>query len=291
MQPPGSRGPRGAHFWLGIPFADKVSGDKRWTLPEPHPGWEGTKTFTEDPERCIQFGLPFEEVPKKGYFGVEDCLTLDVIAPAFASDRVPTGKERLPVFVWIHGGGNVLGKPGDLTQNRLVPEEKVIIVGVRYRLGPLGMFSHAALRETGIPTANFALEDIILSLKWVQQNISAFGGDPDRVTIQGESAGAVNTYSLLLSPRASGLFHGAIMQSGLAATTPRKEAETALTDGGRPNNSADTIAKLLVQQGHANNKSDAQNMVGHSARCRAGGTAKRCGSPRPPQCLSSVTRR
>ncbi|PHR92660.1 MAG: hypothetical protein COA69_07475 [Robiginitomaculum sp.] len=241
----------GTHMWLGIPYAQSISGENRWTLPKPNQGWSGRKEFIQDPERCMQFGTPTEKLPEIGYFGVEDCLSLDVIAPKSALEKAKADGKKLPVMFWIHGGGNTLGQPGDLTVNRLVPEENVILVAVRHRLGPFGAFSHQALRDSNIPTSNFGLEDIILSLHWVQENIEIFGGDPNNVTLIGESAGAVNAFSLLLSPRAKGLFHRTILQSGSSTTTPVAEAETPEKRGGKHNSSADIVAKLLVLKGKA----------------------------------------
>ncbi|MBV1900406.1 MAG: carboxylesterase family protein, partial [Kordiimonadaceae bacterium] len=234
----------GMHMWFGIPYAGPVSGENRWTMPSAPEAWSTPKDLTANPEDCYQFGKPFDELPPAGHIGVEDCLTLDVMAPAFKTDEIPTGKDRLPVIVWIHGGGNAIGYPGDLTHNKLVPEENVVVVAPRYRLGPFGWFSHAAVRETGVQTANFGLEDLIYSLRWVQENIAEFGGDPENITLVGESAGGVNIFSLILSPRAKGLFHKTIMQSGVSFTTTRSSAENRETDTipGRLNNSADIVA-------------------------------------------------
>ena len=224
----GFAAPNGTHMWPGIPFAESVSGEHRWTLPRPHEGWPGTLSLLDHPQPCFQFGQPLDSLPEEGHIGIEDCLTLDVIAPVFAPDAVPTGDSKLPVMVWVHGGGNTIGEPFDLTKNRLVPDENIILVSLRYRLGPFGWFSHPALRETGVPSSNFGTEDIIAGLQWVQNNISAFGGDADNVTLFGQSAGGVNTFSMMLSPHAKGLFHQAIIQSGSSSTATRVSAENSL---------------------------------------------------------------
>ena len=255
--------PGSTHMWLGIPFSEPVSGERRWRMPTPHRGWDGTRSFVDDPELCFQFGQPFEKLPEQGHFGVEDCLTLDIIAPAFQPDAIPTGDDSLPVMVWVHGGGNTIGGPQELTKNRLVPEENIILVSIRYRLGPFGWFSHSALRETGVPSSNFGTEDMITALQWVQENIGAFGGDPDNVTLAGQSSGGINIFSLMLSPRAKDLFHRAIIQSGGAATTSRVDAENSLGDPepGVFNNSADITTSLLVSQGVASDDLAAQALV------------------------------
>ena len=255
--------PNGTHMWLGIPFADAVSGERRWTLPASAKSWSGTREFDEKPEPCLQLVKPKDMLPNAGYIGVEDCLTLDISAPAFSSLNVPTGTDRLPVMVWIHGGGNTVGEPGNFADNLLVVEDNVIVVGLRYRVGPFGWFSHKSLRETGISSANFGLEDLIAALKWLQDNIEVFGGDPDNVTIFGVSAGAYNIFGLLVSPRSKGLFHRTIMQSGSSSTTRRTYAENSQHDPepGDENNSSDIISRLLVADGMATDENVARKAI------------------------------
>ncbi|WP_417450165.1 carboxylesterase/lipase family protein [Kordiimonas sp.] len=248
------------HVWTGIPYAGPVGGVHRWTMPQAPEPWTGQREFTEQPPYCPQFSFDAGAIPEKGYIGEENCLTLDVYAPAAAS---ADGTEKRPVMVWLHGGGNTLGAAGDLTRNKLVTDGDIVLVAIQYRLGPLGFFSHAAIRDAGVKTANFGLEDQILALKWVQENIASFGGDPANVTLFGESAGAVNIFSLILSERARGLFHKTIMQSGSSTTTPRATAENSAqhTQPGHKNNSTDIVNRWLVRTGMAENEQAAAAKV------------------------------
>ena len=205
----------GAHVWRGVPFGADTSGENRWRAPRPAPEWEGEREAVEFADVCAQIATPF--TPIEGWVngevaGSEDCLAMDIYAPADAKGR------NLPVMVWIHGGSNVSGTSQIYQGHRLAVQEDVIVASVQYRLGPLGWFAHSALRESAEkPTdaaANFATLDLIASLEWVRDNISAFGGNPTNVTIFGESAGGHNVVTLLASPLADGLFHRAIIQSG-----------------------------------------------------------------------------
>ena len=162
--------------------------------------------------------------------GAEDCLYLDVTAPA-------SGTDPLPVMVWIHGGGNTTGHKNTYDFSRFVAEQQVIVVTINYRLGPLGWFAHPALGDSPGTIANFGTLDIIAALGWVKRNIGAFGGDADNVTIFGESAGGHNVFTLLASPLSEGLFHKAISQSGyVRSLSPRqahnREREFAEIDRG-----------------------------------------------------------
>ena len=152
----------------------------------------------------------------EGYFsGTEDCLYLDIKAPKNSSEK------QLPVMFWIHGGGNTSGLKDLYDFSKMVKRHDVIVVSINYRLGPFGWFTHPAIQglQSGLDkTSNFGTLDIIEALKWVQSNISLFGGDPNNVTIFGESAGGHNVFSLLVSKEAKGLFHKAISQSGYTTT-------------------------------------------------------------------------
>jgi len=159
--------------------------------------------------------------------GDEDCLYLNVWAPpGIASNQAAA---QLPVMFWIHGGGNVWGYAGQYEMGRLAVTQNVVVVSTNYRLGPLGWFAHESIRATAdVPldrSANFGTLDTIQALDWVASNIEAFGGDPDNITIFGESSGGVNVASLLVSPVAAGKFHKAIIQSGGFASHTLEEAE------------------------------------------------------------------
>lgn len=222
----GTEGREGAQAWYGIPYAQPPVGDLRWRAPRPAAGWTGTFEALDFSQRCPQFAGGKDPEGEEGEIvGSEDCLYLNVWAPP---GHEPDG-EALPVMVWLYGGGNVSGWAGQYEMGRLAARQDVVVVSLNYRLGPLGWFAHEAIRDTAeVPldaTANFANLDSVLALEWVRDNIAAFGGDPDRVTIFGESAGGVNVAVLLAAPQASGLFHRAIMQSGSLSTHSMQEAE------------------------------------------------------------------
>lgn len=234
----------GAHAWLAIPFAAPPAGELRWRAPRPAEGWQGARSAVSAGPPCPQISNAFhraEGIPPGRVIGDEDCLTLDIYAPATAKDGPP-----LPVMVWVHGGANIWGRSSAYDGSVLAANESVIVVAVQYRMGPLGWFAHEALRESAQTpedaAANFGTLDIIASLQWVRDNIAAFGGDPGAVTLFGESAGGRNTASLLASPLAAGLFHRAIVQSGAFDSYPLALAEGAPDASG---NSARAIAARL----------------------------------------------
>ena len=230
----------GAHSWRAVPFAAPPEGDLRWRAPRPPAEWDGVREATIFAERCMQLSnrLNAGEGIKPGkILGSEDCLYLDIYAPADA-----VGKD-LPVMVWVHGGANVWGRSSSYDGSSLAKNEDVIIVMVQYRVGPFGFFAHELLRnDAQTPegkAANFALLDLIASLQWVRDNIPAFGGDADNVTIFGESAGGANVAALLASPLATGLYERAIIQSGSFASASLGDAET-----GHKNSSAKIVERI-----------------------------------------------
>jgi para-nitrobenzyl esterase len=231
------------------------------------PPWAGTREALASGTPCSQLASPLGGVADAELgtpVGSEDCLYLDVYAPRFAPDQVPTGPARLPVMVWIHGGGNTVGYAGLYHGGNLAASRDVIVVAVHYRLGPFGWLAHPALRGEDTSAAersgNFGLLDQIRALEWVQANIDAFGGDPGRVTIFGESAGGRNVAMLLLSPRAGGLFQRAIVQSGGVGTLAPARAENWLDDPvpGDAHSSSEILAKLLVADGTAADREGAR---------------------------------
>ena len=216
----------GSYTWRGIPYAADTSGKNRWRAPRPATIWDGAWAANQFAPACPQIATPFTQID--GWVngeieGSEDCLALDIYTPKNAADR------DLPVMVWIHGGSNVSGASQIYIGDQLAKNENVIVVSIQYRLGPLGWFSHQALRDSAQTphdnAANFALLDQVAALQWVHDNISAFGGNPGNVTIFGESAGGHNVAALLASPLARGLFHRAIIQSGGFISTPVADAE------------------------------------------------------------------
>jgi para-nitrobenzyl esterase len=250
----------GNHQWLGIHYAEAPTGAMRWKAPVAARPREGTTEAIRNGAVCPQFASRFggERGDPRGVRGEEDCLTLDIYAPA---DLAPG--EKLPVMVWIHGGGNTIGSSGFYQGAELTREGRVVVVAIQYRLGPLGFFRHASLRagtDDIEGSGNFALLDMAESLRWVKKNISVFGGDPENVTIFGESAGGRNVFSLLLMPQAAGLFHRAIAQSGSLVASTRAEAENAVdaAEPGHPASSNESLFQLLVLDGTAKDRDTAK---------------------------------
>lgn len=202
--------------WKGIPFAAPPTGDLRFRPPAPVVPWDGTRAATE-------FGPPCPQLRDGAPIGDEDCLTLNVWAPEAAASA--------PVLVWIHGGGNVQGTASDPIYDgaMLAARTGSVVVTIEYRLGALGFFAHDALDAERQPrvSGNYGILDQQAALRWVQANVAAFGGDPSRVLLFGESAGAQDTLVHVTSPRSAGLFHAAAVQSGGIYTTTLAEGKTA----------------------------------------------------------------
>jgi para-nitrobenzyl esterase len=188
----------------GIPFAAPPVGDLRWQPPQPLKKWDGVKQTTEFAPAPMQGGNPPSGKS-------EDCLYLNVWTPAKSYD------EKIPVLVWIYGGGFSFGSTSvPVHDGANLAKKGVVLVSIAYRVGQLGFLAHPELsaENSNNVSGNYGLLDQIAGLKWIQKNISAFGGDPDKVTIFGESAGGISVSMLCASPLAKGLFHGAISQSG-----------------------------------------------------------------------------
>lgn len=196
------------YAWQGIPFAAPPVGNLRWRAPQPAQAWTAVRQATQLPVSCPQL----DSDSPTGVVGQEDCLYLNVWRPA-----TETTSPR-PVMVFIHGGGNTSGSTdfGMYYGSAFASTANVVLVTVQYRLASLGFLNYPAL-QVGDPvndSGNFATLDHIKALEWVRDNAKAFGGDPSRVTIFGESAGGMNTWSLVMSERSQGLFHRAIVESG-----------------------------------------------------------------------------
>ncbi|MFO0551742.1 MAG: carboxylesterase family protein [Polyangiaceae bacterium] len=209
--------------FLGIPYAAPPIGELRWRLPVEHACFDGTLDATAPKPSCPQ--LTQEGI----YEGDEDCLTLNVFRPR--DDGAPR-----PVLFYIHGGGNIAGSAtqtlfGDqliFDGKHLAETQDAVVVTIEYRLGALGFLSQAALdaeSPDGV-SGNYAVADQLAALAWVQRNIAAFGGDPSRVLVFGESAGAVDTCTLIASPLSKGLFQAALMESGGCHQSTAAEART-----------------------------------------------------------------
>jgi para-nitrobenzyl esterase len=200
------------HAFLGIPYAAPPVGDLRWKPPMPAAKWKGTRKATDFGSHCMQAKIYDDMVfPDPG--PSEDCLYLNVWVPANPA------KAKLPVMVWIYGGGFVAGATSELRQHgEVLAQQGVIVVSMNYRLGVFGFFVHPELaKESGHNAAgNYGLLDQTAALHWVHENIAAFGGDPGNVTIFGESAGSFSVSAQMASPLAKGLFQKAIGESGAA---------------------------------------------------------------------------
>jgi len=215
----------GVHVWKGIPYAQAPVGDLRYAAAQPPLSWTGLKSATEFGYIAQQpkSGLTDSKVPQ---VQSEDCLYLNVWSPA------PDGKKR-PVMVWIHGGGFELGSGSSEMYNgaKLATKGDVVIVTLNYRLGVLGFlyFDEADSNNLGFDN-NIGIRDQVAALRWVKGNIAAFGGDPNQVTIFGESAGGTSVETLLATREAKGLFQKAIVQSGPASIIWTREVGTMLTN-------------------------------------------------------------
>ena len=211
---------QGVVNWEDIPYALPPVGELRWKAPRELKSPEFIIERIEN-NGCMQEASIYAGIQGKGIVGKEDCLYLDIKAPVNNLNR------RLPVMFWIHGGGNTSGVKDYYNFAELVRRHQVLVVTINYRLGPMGWFTHPAIQElqSGLDkTSNFGTLDIIEALKWTQNNIQKFGGDPKNITIFGESAGGHNVLSLLASPLSDGLFQKAISQSGYITSFTKEEA-------------------------------------------------------------------
>ena len=208
--------------YLGIPYAAPPVGNLRWMPPQPYGRWQGVLDASAFGSQCTQ----------PGGVGTEDCLFLNVYVPIKKNNSKK--HRRPPVMFWIHGGGLTAGAGSDYDPTPLV-EQGVIVVTINYRLGYLGFLAQSALDSEGHEAGNYGLQDQQFAMRWVRDNIVAFGGDSKNVTIFGESAGGHSVYCQLASPTAAGLFERAISESGsyvifdsfLDPIVPLSAAETA----------------------------------------------------------------
>ncbi|WP_022963186.1 carboxylesterase family protein [Halopseudomonas pelagia] len=216
-------------IWHGLPYAQPPVGDLRWRAPLPPQNWSGTLDATERAAECVQAETTTQWLRTTNMVGDEDCLIVDIYRP----NRSDFQDEALPVYVWIHGGSNNFGTAKQYDGRALANHSDVVVVVVQYRLGPLGWFFHPDVQTGGADDAlsdsgNFGTLDTIRALEWIQTNIADFGGDPDNVTITGESAGAHNVLNLMVSPEAGGgLFHRAMSQSGAMNTVSPSSARNS----------------------------------------------------------------
>ena len=220
----------GVKKWLGIPFAEPPISELRWRAPIKINNWKTLKEVNSFSPPCTQFqsSLTADGLVKPGdIIGSEDCLYLNVYAPSSSKNKLENNNELLPVMVWIHGGGNTTGMPSEYNPEIFVKTENIIFVSMSYRLGFFGWLSHPLIREqSGLnASSNFGLLDQIMAVQWVKNNIQFFGGNPNNITIFGESAGGQDVIALYTSPIAKGLFERAISQSGGTSVTSIADAE------------------------------------------------------------------
>lgn len=205
--------------FLGIPYAQPPTGEWRWRAPRPAPSWQGTRQALAFGPACPQVPSPYATPTIS-----EDCLSLNVYAPQ-GSQATPR-----PVIVWLHPGSLAMGSGSDYDGQHLARQANAIVVTINYRLAALGFLSSAESQQEAA-TANYGLQDQQLALKWVQSHIAAFGGDPGRVTLMGQSAGAISGCIHMVSPLSAGLFHRAILQSGPCVRIGGQTAAQARTQG------------------------------------------------------------
>ncbi|AFA48904.1 carboxylesterase/lipase family protein [Acetobacterium woodii] len=202
---------KGVSSYKGIPYAMPPVGERRFKAPEPMPPWKDVRDCSKYGPSSLQMGGITVDSPNTYQMDgkSEDCLFLNVWTPATAST------QRYPVYVFIHGGAFSSGSGSEmLYDGGRMAQEGVIVVTINYRLGALGFLATRGLLEEAGTTGNYGLLDQIQALHWIQKNIATFGGDPNQVTIGGQSAGAYSVTALMLSPLANGLFHQAIVESG-----------------------------------------------------------------------------
>ncbi|NP_058700.1 carboxylesterase 1C precursor [Rattus norvegicus] len=242
--------------FLGVPFAKPPLGSLRFAPPEPAEPWSFVKNTTTYPPMCSQDGVVgklLADMLSTGKENIplefsEDCLYLNIYSPADL-----TKNSRLPVMVWIHGGGLIIGGASPYSGLALSAHENVVVVTIQYRLGIWGLFSTGDEHSRG----NWAHLDQLAALRWVQDNIANFGGNPDSVTIFGESAGGVSVSVLVLSPLAKNLFHRAISESGVVLTTnldkknTQAVAQMIATLSGCNNTSSAAMVQCLRQKTEA----------------------------------------
>lgn len=267
-------GPAHGGVFLGIPYAAPPIGNLRWRPPQHPQKWSGTLSADHYGPACPQLPSPWlpEMLGRSQMKTDEECLYLNVWTPDL------TASQKLPVMVWVHGGGNVEGSQEWPPLGAPLAARGVVVVTINYRLGILGFLAHPELSAESPDHAsgNYGLLDQMAALRWVKNNIDRFGGDPHRVTVFGASSGSLDICDLMASPLAAGLFEGAILQSGvcvdsLARSLPEAEnagaSLTAEIIGDRKSDSIAALralpAEVLVHKAAAAKNADFDPIVDH----------------------------
>ena len=218
--------------WKGVPYANVPVNELRWKAPQEPLRWRGVRDATQPAKKCTQL-LTTREWIRTGVVdpeSSEDCLYVDIYRPQRPTYRF----EKLPVYVWIHGGSNNFGSGRDYDGSVLADRSDVVVVVVQYRLGPLGWLYHPAIQTGGADilsdSGNFGTLDHAQALKWIHENIESFGGNPHNVILTGESAGAHNTMNMVISPLGKRLFHRAMSESGGMVTIPTASGRLQAND-------------------------------------------------------------
>ncbi|QDL36158.1 carboxylesterase/lipase family protein [Rhodoferax sediminis] len=276
----------GTYSWKGVPFARPPVGDLRWKAPVDPERWTTARPATAFAPACAQTGRLYSPGASNGYdatigsrlgktVGSEDCLYLNIWAPS-----TPSATPR-PVIVWIYGGSNITGYTADPVYDgsALAKSQNAVVVSVAYRVGIFGFLNMAQLKTGNAEndSGDFALLDIVKGLEFVQRNIASFGGDPGRVTLMGQSAGAVNVYALLASPmlaaRASPLFQRVVVLSGgisTAATLPKGSIPGVLPASVWATRGNTLLLQSLVADGQAADEAAGRGLVEtHGAKAMA----------------------
>ena len=229
--------------FLGIPYAAPPLGDLRWRPPQPPAPWPGTRAATQYGPACPQ--LPAKWLPYPTW--KEDCLYLNIWTPQILEE------SRLPVIVYFHGGSNQAGYSHLTPLGPALSPLGIVVVTANYRLGPLGFLALPALTAESPhhSSGNYGLLDQIAALRWVRDNISHFGGDSERVTVMGQSAGAVDICLLMTAPQAQGLFQRAILESGDCQATVTEDIRAPISDNGISDAGEGTGKRLIADLGIA----------------------------------------
>lgn len=262
----GTKAENDTFSWKGIPFAEPPIGELRWRAPQDPKPWTETLETVEFKSSCFQSaGLFASDGESDGdWNGSEDCLYLNVWTPEMSQADINVSSQKLPVMMWIHGGGNVVGSAHTYDPSLLVSQHKVIVVTIQYRMGPLGWFRHPAIHGEEASkldkSGNYGTLDTIKALEWIHRNIESFGGDPNNVTVFGESAGGHNSAAIFASPLAEGLYHKVIIQSGIMSVASIEAAETYTPESGiAPTTSGlNTFDYILVANKVASNLEQAR---------------------------------